>query len=293
MSFSGLEGQPRAAEILKGAFTRGRVAHGQLFLGPDETVLKRAALAFVKALFCDKRGGEPCGTCSACSRVDRGLHPDLNVVAPAEDARGIKVEEIRGVIAKAGLRPFEAPAKAFLIERAGTMNDIAQNALLKTLEEPEAGTYFILLSGSAEGLLPTLRSRLQTVNFAPEKGSAEADPAADEIARKILEFLLYRRNSADPYADAPEFPRAERLSVARALDQVAGYFRDVLVLRAGAGDILGDDCRDRGEKEGVARRLDEDAIVEHIELLGVAKERIAGTINLKLALSALWDGIAA
>src|SRR5206468_3984527 len=120
--------------------------------------------AAAQALNClephEKAGSlDACGVCSACVRIARGVHPDVQVVEPG-DTGTIKIEQIRDVVERSGYRPFEGKRRVCIIGDADGMAGPAQNALLKTLEEPPPSSVFILVSARPDMLLPTVRSRM-------------------------------------------------------------------------------------------------------------------------------------
>ena len=141
-------------------------AHAWLLLGPSGSGKRMTATAMAAALNCPIAPGTGCGTCSSCSRVLRHRHPDVHHIVP--EGLVIPVDVIReAVIPEAARSAFEARYKVFAIEEADRMNDAAQNALLKTLEEPFADTVFVLISDNDEELLDTLRSRCRIVHLEP------------------------------------------------------------------------------------------------------------------------------
>ncbi len=140
----------------------GRIVHALLFTGPRGFGKRTAARLFTQALFCT--GAEkPCGVCPACRQVENGTHPDVHILRP--DGRDIKVDQARQLIDDISVMPYEGAMHAVIIERADRMNESAQNALLKTLENPVVPAIFFLLAESAADLLPTVRSRCQQVRF--------------------------------------------------------------------------------------------------------------------------------
>ena len=144
----------------------GEVAHAWLLLGPAGSGKRPTASAMAAAIQCPEQPLVGCGTCSTCLRVMRRRHPDVHHIVP--EGPLIPVDVIReNVIPEASRSPFEASTKVFVIEEAERMNPAAQNALLKTLEEPTADTVFILICDREEELLETISSRCRVVRLEP------------------------------------------------------------------------------------------------------------------------------
>src|SRR5918997_490581 len=140
-------------------------AHAWLLLGPRGSGKLAVATAMAAALNCRVEPRVGCSECSSCRRVLRHRHPDVHFVAP--EGPLIPVDVIREiVIPEAARSPFEGVTKVFIILEADRMNPAAQNALLKTLEEPQPDTVFVLVSDNEEEVLETLRSRCRIVRLA-------------------------------------------------------------------------------------------------------------------------------
>src|SRR5438046_4527684 len=97
---------------------------------------------------------DSCGTCAACTRIARGVHPDVLVLEPG-DTGSIKIEQVREVVDRAAYRPFEGRRRVVVIDEADALVPAAQNALLKTLEEPPSMSVFVLVTARPDALLPT------------------------------------------------------------------------------------------------------------------------------------------
>ncbi|MBI3252288.1 MAG: DNA polymerase III subunit delta' [Candidatus Omnitrophica bacterium] len=276
MSFKNTKDEPRAVSVLRQAIERSQLAHALVFAGPKGSGGREAAFWLARALFCPARqGGEPCGTCLDCRQVNERVHPDFFLLEPGEDSKGIRVEAVRGAIARSNLRPFRANHKVFVVDPADEMNDTAQNALLKTLEEPPAGTFFILIASSPEKLLVTIRSRAQTFHFPPNARGAEPDEETEALARAVLDFA---RGAS---REAPDLSKLPRETIAGLIDRLIGYFRGLLLVSAGAPELAGEGFQDEAPRADHWER--------RIEVLSELKEKILGNIHLKLALGALWD----
>lgn len=286
MSFRAVRSQEKAVSALRAALRKNRLPHGLLFVGPAGAEQRETALDLAKALFCDKpKDGDACDECTQCRQVERGVHPDFCVVEPEEGTRSIKIEDIRGLIARVNLRPLQARCKMFLVNRAELMGDAAQNALLKTLEEPEGRTTIVLAVSSAEPLLATVRSRLQTVHFAPPAEALALDPDTERKKREILAFFFHRAEGRA--ADPPEFGKMEREDALALLDALVDFFRDALVARAGAGSLAG--AGDAIDRDRAARLFDAAALADAVELFAESKEMLSNNVNAKLVFASLWD----
>jgi DNA polymerase III subunit delta' len=165
VSFDSVLGHERVRVLLARAIEQDRLPHALLFAGPAGVGKKTLAVAVGRALVCQKGGLEACGECAACRRASRGHHPDLQLVGP--DGAAIRIETVRELVRQIGGLPFEARARAFVVDEAHLMTEQAANALLKSLEEPPPTSHVFLVSASAQGLLPTIRSRCQLLRFGP------------------------------------------------------------------------------------------------------------------------------
>ncbi len=286
MSFSKIITQPKVTAAIRQAYENDHLAHALLFQGPAGSGQTEVAKETAKLLFCEKKeGGESCDVCSNCRLVDQGAHPDLYVLRPEEGANVIKVEEVRFLISRSSFKPFQAIAKVFLIERAECLNDVAQNALLKTLEEPQGRTYFILTTAHSDRLLITVRSRLQTFHFAPAADTAEWAPEITVLKNEVIQFSMNDSFSKAP----PDLAASDRAEAARILDAAIAYVRDVLVIRAGVPEIAVEEAM--LDKKKYAQRFSPAELEDKIEALALAKDRVLHNINLKLISATLWQDL--
>src|SRR5688572_30224577 len=122
--------------------------------------------AFAEATASGELERDACGECASCKRIVRGVHPDIIIVEPG-DSGTIKIEQVRDVVDRAGYRPFEGRRRVVIIDEADALVPAAQNALLKTLEEPPSASGFVLVSSVPDALLSTVRSRCPRLRFGP------------------------------------------------------------------------------------------------------------------------------
>ena len=193
----------RVIEGLARQVESGEVPHAWLLLGPSGSGKRSAALAMAAAVNCTVEPGVGCGTCSTCARIMRKSYPDVHHIVP--EGPLIPVDVIREtVIPEAARSPFEGHRKVFIIDESDRMNDAAQNAILKTLEEPQPDTIFILVSDNEGELLETIRSRCRIVRFAPVSEARIVELLRDDGASQEAALLAARLSEGD-------FERANQL----------------------------------------------------------------------------------
>jgi DNA polymerase-3 subunit delta' len=167
MGFAEIVGHQRILEHLRSALRNGRLHHAYLFLGPDGVGKRTVAMALAKAIHCAEKEHDYCGGCVNCARISDGNHPDVRVIQPLADKKEISIQQIRELERELNYRSFTGKRKIAIIDPATLLNTAAQNALLKTLEEPPADSLMILIAANGGGLLPTVRSRCLRLSFAP------------------------------------------------------------------------------------------------------------------------------
>ncbi|NKB87329.1 MAG: DNA polymerase III subunit delta' [Acidobacteria bacterium] len=173
--FDGIVGQSVVIRALQQAMERDRLHHALLLAGPEGIGKATTALVLAQALNCGAGGPrQACGTCVSCGKIARGLHPDVLWVGP--DPKSIRVRQItprsqspvpagQTVTVFVGYTPYEGNRRVVVIDAAHTMNPEAQNALLKTLEEPPPSTTLVLVTAAPRALLPTVLSRCQELRL--------------------------------------------------------------------------------------------------------------------------------
>ena len=225
--FRNLAGNEHVKQTLRHLISKGRVPNSLLFAGDDGIGKRQFAIELAKTFVClEPSEGEACDVCAACRRADvfsfpkpddrdaykRVIfsdHPDIGTVVPFN--RTILVDSVRHLESEANFRPYEATDRIFIIDDADKMNDAASNALLKTLEEPASTTHIFLVTSRPDSLLPTIRSRCQTLRFAPVGG--------DEIERFLIEDRAFTHDEARLAA------RLSRGSIGRAVSINVEKFR--------------------------------------------------------------------
>lgn len=185
LNFSHIIGHEQIKEHLKSAIRLGKVSHAYIFAGEDGTGKNMLANAFAMALQCEKTGQEgdapdsmeACGKCRSCIQAASDNHPDI--IRVTHDKQSIGVDDIRLQINNdIQIKPYSSPYKVYIIDEAEKLTEQAQNALLKTIEEPPSYAVILLLTNNINILLPTILSRCVALKL----------PAVDKDS--IKEFLM-------------------------------------------------------------------------------------------------------
>jgi DNA polymerase-3 subunit delta' len=209
---------------------RNRLAHAYLFAGPAGVGKQLFARLLAQCLFCTEHTDaelEACGSCPSCRQMQAGTHADLIAVGCPPGKRVLPIETFLGVKERRGreglchdlsLRPMTADRRIAIVDDAHLMNAESANALLKTLEEPPPRAVLILIASQIDGLLPTIRSRCQTIRFAPL-------PVAD-VTELLLELEL--AGSADEAAGAASMSDGSLEQARQLLDPELARLRETL-----------------------------------------------------------------
>ena len=165
--FADIIGHGFVVESLKKAMNSGRVSHAYIFDGIEGVGRKSVAQVFAKTLQCQNGADEPCNECISCRAFGDLNHPDVIYVTP-EKTQSLGVDDIREQVNKnAKIKPYQYKYKIFIIDNADEMTVQAQNALLKTIEEPPSYAVFLLISSSLKNFLPTIISRCVIYKLKP------------------------------------------------------------------------------------------------------------------------------
>ena len=158
--------------------------HAYLFSSTDTELINNIALLFAKELICENKN--ICGTCFGCKQFDASSHPDLVLI----NQNSIKVEDVNSIINKLNTKPISSSHKIFVILNAENINEIAQNKLLKSLEEPNPNNIFILTTSKTDKLLPTILSRLHKVSV-PKLTGVDLKVVSAELNEKNININKY------------------------------------------------------------------------------------------------------
>lgn len=164
MKFAEIQGQQDIKHHLQNAISQGKVSHAYIISGEKDAGKKMLAEAFAATLLCENHGEDACGECHSCKQALGHNHPDIRYVTHEKAA--ISVEDIRQQINNdVVIKPYAGEYKIYIVDEAEKMNKQAQNALLKTIEEPPEYAVILLLTTNAAGFLQTILSRCVTLEL--------------------------------------------------------------------------------------------------------------------------------
>ena len=179
ISFDALAGNNALKNSLKHALNE-RFPQTVLLSGDDPAALKTLATVLAAGILCEGAGSHPCGNCLPCRKVEQGVHPDLMIVDEGEAE--LKVDLARQLKAENAIIPNDGERRVTVIHHAQNLNPMAQNALLKELEEPPAYAFFILTAEQPDSLLQTVRSRCTKFALEPSQAAVSDEEAATLLA---------------------------------------------------------------------------------------------------------------
>lgn len=316
--FKNIIGHERVIESLQNALLLDKVSHAYIFEGEEGSGKMTMAEAFAISLQCEKGGKDACMSCPACRQALTRNNPDIIYLQQSKE-RIISVDDIRQQInATVDIKPYSNKYKVYIIEHAERMKDEAQNALLKTMEEPPAYVVIILLTTNKERLLPTIRSRcvcmqmnpvpdgmirnyLQTVlgvsedeaalcaafaqgNVGKAAGLSGAEDfrqirmSTVQLMKRIREIDLYELTQA--VKQIGEY----KLRISDYFDLMMIWFRDILVYKATSDVnrlVFQDELYDIKKQASISSY---EGIQNIIDAITVAKTRINSNVNLELTL---------
>ena len=203
MSWDAIAGHELSKRMLQAHLASKQVPGAYLLAGPEGIGKRLLALELAKALACSGGAPTPCDRCQVCLQAAKGTHPDVHVLSPTGASAQIKIDDVRHLIGRLMLRPFNAACQVAILDGAERLTEEAANSLLKILEEPGARAHFILITSQPAHCLPTVRSRCQLIRCAP-------------LPRELVSRLLVERHGCDP-ARAAQVARDSGGSVSASL----------------------------------------------------------------------------
>lgn len=321
-SFKDVVGHRHIIEYIRNAVKEDRVSHAYILNGERGSGKRLLAMLFAETLLCEEKGVDPCNKCHSCRQADSGNHPDI-IRVQHEKPNTISVEDIRTQVNNDVLiKPYQGPYKIYIIPEAELMSQQAQNALLKTIEEPPEYAVFFLLTENAEALLPTIMSRCVMLKLRNIKDTLikkylmekmevpdyKADMCTafaqgnmgraimlansehfNEIREEAVQFLKYVDDmELSEIVKAIKRISNYKLEVNDYLDIIMIWFRDVLLYKA-TRDVDKVVFRDQISfiKER-AKRSSYEGIELILESLDKAKARLRANVNFDLVMELLF-----
>jgi DNA polymerase-3 subunit delta' len=323
----GIIGNGRAVAAVARALSGPTPPHAFLFIGPEHVGKAAVAAKLAQAVNC--AGAEPpCGECRPCQRIAAGIHADVQTVCVELEESGpqrkaISVDQVREVERAVALNPFEGKSRVVIIDPADEMTVQAQNAFLKTLEEPPPRVVFVLIAEREDRMLETVRSRCRRIDFGlTPMAEVEAELAARNIEpqrarllarlcggrpgwalemaaeagklekrRETLESAreLARLSVRDRMALAERLTedfRKDRERVVALLGEWQGWWRDVMLAQRGAADGIANVDMAAAVRED-AERYDAAGVSAFVQALRDARQQLGENVQPRLALDSL------
>lgn len=319
--FKDIVGHEQIIEHLKTAIEMGKVSHAYILNGPDLSGKMMIAEAFARALLCEKQDPDGCGECRSCRQSDDRNNPDI-IYVKHDKPNTISVDDIRTQLNNdIVIKPYSNQYKIYIVDEAEKMNQQAQNALLKTIEEPPAYAVIMLLTTNADSFLQTIRSRCITLNLKSVKNDViksylmtekkipdyQADVCAafaqgvvgkaikiassddfNELKESALS-LIKRLDDIDLYEMGEAIKQISdyKLQVQDYFDLITVWYRDVLYMKA-TNDVNGLIFKDEVyDIKKQASKHSYHGIETIIEALDKAKLRINANVNFDLVIELL------
>ena len=320
--FQNIIGQEQIKEHLQNALQMQKVSHAYIINGEKSTGKEFIARVFAMALQCEKGGVEPCNECHSCKQALSKNQPDI-IYVTHEKPGTISVEDIRSQVNNdVAIKPYSSKHKVYIINEAEKMTVQAQNAILKTLEEPPAYVVILLLVSNLQTLLPTILSRCVTLNMKPvsdalvRKYLMEELKVPDYRADVCVAFARGNIGKAKALASSEEFDNVKnealallkyvhdmelqeiilavkkineyKLEISDYLDIISIWYRDVLLFKATA-DVNNLVFREEIQAiRKVVARSSYEGIETVIRALDKAKKRLDANVNFELTMELLF-----
>jgi len=320
--FSEILGHDKIKEHLQNAIKLNKVSHAYIFNGESGAGKKSLAKVFSKTLQCEAKGDNPCNECHSCKQAESGNQPDIIWVSH-EKPTSIGVEDIREqVIGDIQIKPYSSKYKIYIIDEAEKLTLQAQNALLKTIEEPPAYGIIILLTTNADTFLQTILSRCVQLDLKPVKDEVIQNyliknyQVPDYQARFAVAFAQGRIGQAVSIVNSKDFMEmkehalhvlkySNEMTVSELIDAVkyvnnyknnindyidlmAMWFRDVLIFKStnDANLLIFKDELTRIKKQ--AEKSSYEGLEDIVDAMDKAKLRLKANVNFDLTLELMF-----
>lgn len=320
-SFKDVVGHKDIIKYIGNAVMEDRVSHAYILNGERGSGKKMLASLFAMTLLCEKHGPDPCNECHSCIQAESGNHPDI-IRVTHEKPNTISVDDIREQInADIQIKPYSDPYKIYIVPNADLMTVQAQNALLKTIEEPPAYAVIFLLTENAETLLPTIRSRCVMLKLRNIKDKLvkkylmeqleipdyQANICAsfaqgnmgraimlassehfNEIKEETVQLLKYIRDmELDEVVQAVKKLGEYKLEITDLLDLFTVWYRDELLYKA-TKDVNGVIFSDQlGVIKEQVKRSSYEGLEAILSAIETAKTRLKANVNFDLVMELL------
>ncbi len=318
--FEKIIGNEELKEYFAHVIKTGTASHCYLLSGEEGTGKRMLAASFAAALQCSSSGERPCGVCRSCRQAESGNHPDI-IYVTHEKPGTLGVDDIRkGLVDDIVIRPYAGPYKIYIVDEAEKMSVQAQNALLKTMEEPPEYGILLLLTTNSGVFLPTILSRCMELRVKPvtiqqeaaylkehgiegEKaemlmcftrgniGKAMRMASTDSFSSMIALIMNVLKNGSsmrvEQMLDAVSSLGTYRLDIYDCLDFMRMWYRDVLILKATADVNLLVFKNAYSDIKKTASRCGYDGIQIVLEGIEKARRRLDANVNFELTIELL------
>lgn len=322
-TFDSIIGQEHIKEHLKTSLTSGRISQAYLLAGENMSGKEFIARIFAAALVCENpsEGFDPCGKCRSCKQAFSHNHPDI-ITVTHDRPNTVSVDDVRTqIVNDAQIKPYQSRRKIYIMNEAEKMTPQAQNALLKTLEEPPEYVVIMLLSTSAFALLPTVLSRCVRLDLRPvedrivkqflmkevkipdyqadictafargnigkAKSLAVSSDFEDIKNEAVRVFRFIKKMDTSDMLETLKKLEEYKVNINDFLDLMMIWYRDVLLYKA---TLDTDAIIFRDESESIAKAADEgsyDGFENVLQCIDKTRQRLKANVNFGLAMELL------
>lgn len=318
IEFSEIIGHEDIIQHFKRSIEMGKISQGYIINGEEGSGKKTLTRAVIKTLQCEEGGTEPCGKCKSCKQMDTGNQPDVTWVTH-DKPNVISVEEVREQVNKdITIKPYSSRYKIYVIDEAQLLNANAQNALLKTIEEPPEYAVIFLLTSNIDKILPTILSRCIVLNVKPVRERDVLDYLMNELKlpKEKADFCMdfaqgnlgkaIRLASSDEYNEIKEdvtvllrkIPEMSvedilfsiknmnhhKLKIGDYIDLMMMWYRDILMLKitGNAGRLMFKEYYTDIRKQSA--HISYEGIENVLKAMDKAKLRLEANVNFDIAM---------